>query len=670
MKKQTNTPFRGLSFYIIVFVIIMMFATIFRPPSAVDDIPYSQIIEYIDSGMVESVSVTDTTLRVVMKEPLPGNISSIEQRISPFWMETLLSHLEDANVQYSYTESVDIGTWINLIFLVLMVAAMGFFIWSMYSRQSGEGKSAMNFGRSKAKINDPSKNQVTFRDVAGADEEKLELQEVVDFLKNPKKYAELGAKIPRGILLVGAPGTGKTLLAKAVAGEAGVPFYSISGSDFVEMFVGVGASRVRDLFETAKKNSPAIVFIDEIDAVGRHRGAGMGGGHDEREQTLNQLLVEMDGFGPNQDVIIIAATNRPDILDPALLRPGRFDRRVTVMRPDIKGRKEILHVHARNKPIASNVDLQEIARITPGFTGADLANLLNEAALGAARRAAKTISYNDITEAVFKVMIGPEKKSRVINAKERILTAYHEAGHALVLRTVSQTDKVERVSIIPAGGAGGYTAHKPNEDTYYASKRQLVAQIEIALGGRAAEEIVFGEISTGASSDLQSANATARDMITKYGMSERLGNLVFAQEDEVFLGRDFGHVQKYSDELAGIIDEEVKKILDDAYESVLSILNSKREILEKLTEILLDQEKVEGDEFERIYQEYTTEEQRKDDGQMDIRPNFKPATDDDDVDPGDRKIPRQLAPEELPDPSPVDPSVPPVHVQDSADTTD
>ncbi|MDD2214656.1 MAG: ATP-dependent zinc metalloprotease FtsH, partial [Oscillospiraceae bacterium] len=358
------------------------------------------------------------------------------------------------------------------------------------------GKSAMNFGRSRARLNDPSSNKVTFKDVAGAEEEKHELQEVVDFLKNPAKYADLGAKIPRGILLVGPPGTGKTLLAKAVAGEAGVPFFSISGSDFVEMFVGVGASRVRDLFETAKKNAPAIVFIDEIDAVGRQRGAGMGGGHDEREQTLNQLLVEMDGFSDNQDVIIIAATNRQDILDPALLRPGRFDRRVTVMRPDIKGREAILKVHARNKPLASDVDLAEIAKITPGFTGADLANLLNEATLQAARRGARQVIAQDISEAVFKVMLGPEKKSRIINEKERRLTAYHESGHAIVLRSVSETDRVERVSIIPAGGAGGYTAHKPNEDVYYMTKKQLLAQIMVALVGRAAEEIIFGEVST------------------------------------------------------------------------------------------------------------------------------------------------------------------------------
>ena len=650
MKRPNNSPMRGLSFYIIIFVIIIMFATLFRPQTQMDDVPYSQIVDYIEGGMVERVDVTDTTVKVVLKEALPNGLRVIDQRISPFWMESFLAKIEEANITYTYSESVDIGTWINLIFLVLMVGVMGFFLWSMYSRQSGEGKSAMNFGRSRAKMNDPSKNQITFRDVAGADEEKMELQEVVDFLKNPRKYSDLGAKIPRGILLIGAPGTGKTLLAKAVAGEAGVPFYSISGSDFVEMFVGVGASRVRDLFETAKKNSPAIVFIDEIDAVGRHRGAGMGGGHDEREQTLNQLLVEMDGFGPNQDVIIMAATNRPDILDPALLRPGRFDRRVTVMRPDIKGREEILHVHARNKPIASDVDLQEIARITPGFTGADLANLLNEAALGAARRTAKTITYNDISEAVFKVMIGPEKKSRVINEKERKLTAYHEAGHALILRTVSETDKVERVSIIPAGGAGGYTAHKPNEDTYYATKRQLTANIEIALGGRAAEEIIFGEISTGASSDLQSANGTARDMITKYGMSDRLGNLVFAQEDEVFLGRDYGHVQKYSDDLAGIIDEEVKKILDQSYEDVINILNEKREALEAITRVLLEKEKIEGDEFEALYQAHTTPEQRADDAQKEIKPTNSRRRDKDDS--GDHPIPREFSPDEMPEDRP------------------
>jgi cell division protease FtsH len=391
------------------------------------------------------------------------------------------------------------------------------------------------------------------------------------------------------------------LLAKAVAGEAGVPFFSISGSDFVEMFVGVGASRVRDLFDNAKKNAPCIIFIDEIDAVGRHRGAGMGGGHDEREQTLNQLLVEMDGFGPNEGVIVIAATNRMDILDPALLRPGRFDRRVVVMRPDIKGREAILHVHAKGKPIAVDVDLREIAKITPGFTGADLANLLNEAALLAARHKSKEIKYSDIQEAVFKVMIGPEKKSRIINDKEKKLTAFHEAGHAVVLRTVSETDKVERVSIIPAGGAGGYTAHKPDEDIYYKTEKQIKDMIMISLGGRASEEIVLGEISTGASSDLQSCNGLARDMITKYGMSGKLKNLVFGSDEEVFLGRDFGHVQNYSEKIASVIDEEVQRIITESYDEVMGILKDKIVIMNAVATRLLEAEKIDGDEVEAIY---------------------------------------------------------------------
>ena len=465
-----------------------------------------------------------------------------------------------------------------------MLVGMGAFIWFTYSRQAGDGKNAMSFGRSRAKLNDPTKNKITFADVAGADEEKEELQEVVDFLKNPKKYADLGAKIPRGILLVGAPGTGKTLLAKAVAGEAGVPFFSISGSDFVEMFVGVGASRVRDLFETAKKNAPCIVFIDEIDAVGRHRGAGWAAAMTSASRRSTSCWSRWTASDPNEGVIIMAATNRPDILDPALLRPGRFDRRITVMRPDIKGREEILKVHARNKPMDPAIDLREIAKITPGFTGADLANLLNEAALLAARKGAKTIVYEDISEAVFKIMIGPEKKSRIISEKERKLTAYHESGHAIVLRTISETDKVERVSIIPAGAAGGYTAHKPHEDTYYATRSQLIAEIMISLGGRAAEELIFNEISTGAASDLQICNTVARDMITKYGMSDKLGNLVFGSDAEVFLGKDYGHVQNYSEKLASIIDEEVKKIIDEAYVKVKQILREKMDMLNALAD--------------------------------------------------------------------------------------
>jgi cell division protease FtsH len=599
----------GMSFYIILLAVIILLSFFMSRMNQPDSITLSDLIAEIESGQISQVTVAGYTVEVQQRKTATNAGKTYSKQISPMWMDYLIQVLQEAKEagkidNYDYSEPTDITAWLNIILILVMLVGMGAFIWFTYSRQAGDGKSAMSFGRSRAKLNDPSKNKITFQDVAGADEEKEELKEVVDFLKNPKKYAELGAKIPRGILLVGAPGTGKTLLAKAVAGEAGVPFFSISGSDFVEMFVGVGASRVRDLFETAKKNSPCIVFIDEIDAVGRHRGAGLGGGHDEREQTLNQLLVEMDGFGPNEGVIIMAATNRPDILDPALLRPGRFDRRITVMRPDIRGREEILKVHARNKPLDASVDLREIAKITPGFTGADLANLLNEAALLAARKSAKTIVYADISEAVFKIMIGPEKKSRIISEKERKLTAYHEAGHAIVLRTVSETDKVERVSIIPAGGAGGYTAHKPHEDTYYATRSQLISEIMIALGGRAAEELIFNEISTGAASDLQTCNSIARDMITKYGMSELLGNLVFGSESEVFLGKDYGHVQNYSEKLASVIDEEVKKIIDEGYGKVKQILQEKMAMLVALATTLLEKEKIEGPEFENIFVTY------------------------------------------------------------------
>ncbi len=619
MSKQQRRP-GGLSFYLFLLIAVVFIALFFNQNQTGPDLSYSELLQQIHVGNVSKASVVGNSLELTFKNPVQQSRTAVKQ-ISPYWMTDLLNELKTAeqstDMTFDYQEPVDFSMWLNLVMLILMFGAMAFFIWMMFSRQGGEGKGAMNFGRSRAKVADPSKNTITFKDVAGADEEKEELQEVVEFLKNPQKYEKLGAKIPRGILLVGPPGTGKTLLAKAVAGEAGVPFYSISGSDFVEMYVGVGASRVRDLFATAKKNAPSIIFIDEIDAVGRQRGTGLGGSHDEREQTLNQLLVEMDGFGPNEEAIIIAATNRSDILDPALLRPGRFDRRIMVQRPDIKGRAEILRVHARNKPLEKDVDLREIARVTPGFTGADLANLLNEAALLAARNGQKAITYENISESVFKVMLGPEKKSRVISDKERLLTAYHEAGHALVLRTVSQTDRVERVSIIPAGGAGGYTAHKPHEDVYFMTYSQLVADIEVALGGRAAEEIKFGEVSTGASSDLDSLNATARDMIVKYGMSKSMPNLVFGNSggDEVFLGRDYGHVKNYSDEVAMKIDEEVARIIDDAYAHVLSILREKNEALEAITQELLANEKIEGDVFEKIYLEHTTPELRANDAE-------------------------------------------------------
>lgn len=616
---KNKMPLKGMGFYVVVLIAVVIFTSFFTNPQQSDKIPYSQMVSLLEDGKATSAAAVGNTVKIELKEALPNGNKIVEQEVPDFWMSDLLTKLEEARLKgdftYTYTPPVQVGTYINAVMTLIMIGAMVFFVWMLYSRQSGEGKSAMNFGRSKARMNDPSKNKITFADVAGAEEEKHELEEVVDFLKNSDKYDALGAKIPRGILLVGPPGTGKTLLAKAVAGEAGVPFFSISGSDFVEMFVGVGASRVRDLFEQAKKHAPAIIFIDEIDAVGRHRGAGVGGGHDEREQTLNQLLVEMDGFGPNEAAIVMAATNRPDILDPALLRPGRFDRRITVMRPDIKGREEILRVHAKNKPLDADVNLTEVARITPGFTGADLANLLNEAALLAARSNKKSISYADVSEAVFKVMVGPEKKSRIISEHERKLTAFHEAGHALVIRSVSETDRVERVSIIPAGGAGGYTAHKAHEDRYYATKKQLVAQIMIALGGRAAEEIVLGEISTGASSDLQSVNSIARDMVVKYGMSEKLGNMIISSEDEVFLGRDYGHTTQYSDQLAAEIDEEIRSIISTAYAETLEILKERRKALDALAAVLLVKEKIDEFEFETIYLNNTDTEIRSRDAE-------------------------------------------------------
>ena len=606
--KRPRKSFSGLPFYLVLIVILVVACMMFLNDSSGKSTSLSEALNMIEDKSIkkEDVVLNGNTLSFKYTDPETGKKKEVSKKV-PYESEdhvmTILMQAEKAGSieNFEYKQPTDVSAIMSGVMIFLMIGAMVFFIWVNFSRNAGEGRSAMNFGRSKAKLFDPSKNKVNFSDVAGADEEKEELTEVVDFLKNPKKYSALGAKIPKGILLHGAPGTGKTLLAKAVAGEAGVPFFSISGSDFVEMFVGVGASRVRDLFDSAKKNSPCIIFIDEIDAVGRHRGAGMGGGHDEREQTLNQLLVEMDGFGPNEGVIVIAATNRVDILDPALLRPGRFDRRVAVSRPDIKGRADILKVHAKNKPLEDDVDLKEIAKITPGYTGADLANLLNEAALLAARRNAKKISKADVSEAVFKVMVGPEKKSRVITDKEKRLTAFHEAGHAIVLRTVSETEHVERVSIIPAGGAGGYTAHKSDEDIYYTTKKQLIDSIMISLGGRAAEQIILGEISTGASSDLQHCNGVAREMITRYGMSEKFPNVIFDDDDEVFIGKSYGHTRTYSEQSAAMIDAEIARIIDKAYKDVLDILNDKMAILNAVAQRLLEKEKIEGPEFEEIY---------------------------------------------------------------------
>ncbi len=496
-----------------------------------------------------------------------------------------------------------LSTVLPYILLFIVVIALFSFLSSQASVGGGNSK-VMNFGKSRAKMTTDEGKKTTFKDVAGLDEEKEELREIVDFLKSPKKYIQVGARIPKGVLLVGPPGTGKTLLAKAVAGEAGVPFFSISGSDFVEMFVGVGASRVRDLFEDAKKNSPCIVFIDEIDAVARRRGTGMGGGHDEREQTLNQLLVEMDGFGVNEGIIVMAATNRVDILDPAILRPGRFDRKVTVGRPDVKGREEILQVHAKGKPLGDDVDLKVIAQTTAGFTGADLENLMNESAIGAARDNRGFIVNEDIKKAFIKVGIGTEKKSKVISDKEKRITAYHEAGHAILFHILPDVGPVYTVSIIPTGGgAAGFTMPLPERDDMFYTKGKMLQQIIVSLGGRAAEELVLDDITTGASQDIKDATKTARAMITRYGFSDAVGMVNYEQEsDEVFIGRDWGHTKSYSGQVANKIDEEVRRIIDESYAEAKRILTEKRDILDACAELLLQKERISRDEFEALFE--------------------------------------------------------------------
>lgn len=593
--------FKNISFYIVLFVMLLAFLVIVQSRPVEKEQKYSQLISDIHNGKVQEIILEDNKATVKYKEEGQRDQFVYIPDVEVF-MNEINDLIREGELEFRSKVPYSPPWWISILpTLVIIVVFVLFWVFFLQQSQGG-GSRVMSFGKSRAKMTIDDKRKVTFNDVAGADEEKEELREIVEFLKNSKKFLELGARIPKGVLLVGPPGTGKTLLAKAVSGEAGVPFFSISGSDFVEMFVGVGASRVRDLFEQAKKNAPCIVFIDEIDAVGRHRGAGLGGGHNEREQTLNQLLVEMDGFGANEGVIILAATNRPDILDPALLRPGRFDRRVVVGLPDIKGREEILKVHAKGKPLAEDVKLDELAKSTPGFTGADLENLLNEAALLAARANKKVITMAEIKEATFKVVMGPEKKSRVMSEKEKRLTAYHEAGHAIAIKEVSTTDRVDRISIIPSGMAGGFTAHKPDEDKNYETKSHLIEKIIVALGGRAAEEIVLGEVSTGAYSDLKQANGIARSMITKYGMSDTLGNLVFANEsDEVFIGRDFVQTKNYSEEIAAQIDREVKKIIDSCYERIKNILKENINKLHAVANALMEKEKLEGYEFEELY---------------------------------------------------------------------
>ncbi|SJZ50053.1 ATP-dependent zinc metalloprotease FtsH [Garciella nitratireducens] len=595
--------FKMISFYLIILIVIVAMVQLFGTETTdTTTLRYDELLKNIEAGNIKELVVDEYSVTGTMT-----NGAAFESIIPPQSIFIQLPEVHKA-ITAGTIQKVDINPpsenpwWASLlptIFLVLLMVVF-FFIFSQQSQ--GGGNKVMTFGKSKAKLHTDDKRKVTFDDVAGADEEKEELIEIVEFLKSPRKFMELGARIPKGVLLVGPPGTGKTLLARAVAGEAGVPFFSISGSDFVEMFVGVGASRVRDLFENAKKNSPCIVFIDEIDAVGRQRGAGLGGGHDEREQTLNQLLVEMDGFGINEGIIIIAATNRPDILDPALLRPGRFDRQIPVGRPDIKGREEILKVHAKGKPLEPEVDLRTIAKGTPGFTGADLENVLNEAALLAARRNKKTIGMREIEDAVTRVIAGPEKKSRVVSEKDRKLTAYHEAGHAVVMHLLPHGDPVHEISIIPRGMAGGYTLSLPEHEKNYMAKSELEEEIIGLLGGRVAEKLVLNDISTGASNDLERATSIARKMITEYGMSENLGPMTFGnKQEEVFLGRDFARSRNYSEEVAAAIDKEMRRVIDDAYQAAQDLLQKNIDKLHKVAERLLEKEKIDRNEFLEIF---------------------------------------------------------------------
>ncbi len=591
-----NKFFRNVSFYLLIIIIAISIIDYYSSRTTTKtEISYTQFLHSVEEQKVAGVTIVDNTIRGKLKD---GTEFTTVTPNDP----TLIGALREKNVDIKAEQPPQPPWWTTIFSSVLpMLLLIGVWFFIMQQTQGG-GNRVMSFGKSRAKLHGEDKVKVTFVDVAGADEAKQELEEVVEFLKHPKKFNDLGARIPKGVLLVGPPGTGKTLLARAVAGESGVPFFSISGSDFVEMFVGVGASRVRDLFEQAKKNAPCIVFIDEIDAVGRQRGAGLGGGHDEREQTLNQLLVEMDGFGVNEGIIIIAATNRPDILDPALLRPGRFDRQVVVDRPDVKGRQEILKVHTKGKPLAKDVSLEVLARRTPGFTGADLSNLVNEAALLAARRNKKRIDMPELEESVERVVAGPERKSKVISDKEKKLTAYHEAGHALVGMMLTHTDPVHKVSIIPRGRAGGYTLMLPKEDRYYATRSELLDQLKTLLGGRVAEALVLNEISTGAQNDLERATELVRKMITEYGMSEVLGPITFGrrQDQQVFLGRDIARDRNYSEEVAYSIDKEVRRLIEDAYAKTEEMLKTNMDKLHLIADALIERETLEGEELQQL----------------------------------------------------------------------
>ena len=602
----------GFGIYAVAVVIIaVLYLLMSRFGSQTSDYTYDAFVKDVDSGSVTSVVIKQNAEVPTGVLYVSFSGSKEQKMLNVSDVNDIQSMLTKKNISYDLRDVSRQSVWITTVLPIGISLFVIIFLFAMMTRQGGGGGNAkmMNFGKSRAKLMTNDQNHVTFNDVAGLDEEKEELADIVDFLKNPVKYTMLGARIPKGVILTGPPGTGKTLLAKAIAGEAGVPFFSISGSDFVEMFVGVGASRVRDLFEEAKKNAPCIVFIDEIDAVARRRGTGMGGGHDEREQTLNQMLVEMDGFGVNQGIIVMAATNRIDILDPAILRPGRFDRKVVVGRPDVAGRLAILNVHAAKKPLGDDVDLDSLSRTTAGFTGADLENLLNEAAINAAKHGRKFIKNEDVNYAFVKVGIGVEKRSKIISEKEKKITAYHESGHAILFHVLPDVGPVHSVSIIPTGmGAAGYTMPLPEKDEMFNTRGKMLQNIIVSLGGRVAEELVFDDITTGASQDIRQATQTARDMVTKYGFSSKLGLINYdTDNDEVFIGRDLAHTRPYGENIAGQIDAEVKNIIDECYSRAKTIISENRDILDKSASLLLEKEKISREEFEALFEEENKE---------------------------------------------------------------